>query len=220
MERTEAGSVDRPGRIVVSGTGRVAVAPDTADLRVGIALVRPTVAVARADAAAVQSAVLDAVVRAGVERMDVRTSSLAIHPRYDHRDAGPVLTGYELSNLVEVTIRDLSRVGEVVDGALAAGATSLDGLTFRVADPAPVEDRAREAAFEASRAAATTLARAAGLELGTVVDIVEGDGRIPSPFSAKAERMAVADLSTPVEGGTTEVAVTVTVTFASRPLGN
>lgn len=208
------------GRIVVSGTGRVLATPDIADLRLGIALSRPTVALARADAAAIQTAVLDAVRAVGVEPRDVRTSDLSLHPRYDHTGTGAV-NGYELSNQVEVTIRELARVGEVVDGALAAGATSMHGLSFRLDDPGPAETEARRQAVAAARAAAGTLAESAGLVLGEAIEIVEGGGGpgLPRPFAAKAERMLAADISTPVEGGSSEVTVTVTVTYAVRPAG-
>ena len=213
------GSTDRPagpGTIVVSGTGRVDVAPDVADLRLGVAVTRPTAASARADAAASMTAILAAVDAAGVERRDVRTSLLSVQPRYDYRDGRPpTLTGYELANLIEITVRDLARLGEVVDGALGAGATSMDGLSFRVDDPGPAERQARLAAMAEARARADVLAEAAGLTIRGVVAVVEG-GALPPPGPGfKGARMAmVADaMPTPVEGGTSEIAVTVTVTY-------
>ncbi|HSK52783.1 MAG TPA: SIMPL domain-containing protein, partial [Clostridia bacterium] len=105
------------GSIAVSGTGRVAVEPDTADLRLGVMVVRSTVAEARAEAAATMGAVLAAAADAGVERRDVRTTLLSVQPRYDYRDGKPpTLTGYELANIVEVVVRDLARLGDVLDG--------------------------------------------------------------------------------------------------------
>ncbi|HET9755404.1 MAG TPA: SIMPL domain-containing protein [Candidatus Limnocylindrales bacterium] len=207
------------GTIVVSGTGRVAVEPDTADLRLGVSVSRPTVAAARADAGRAMDEILTAVNGAGVARRDVRTSLLSVQPRYDYRDGrAPTLTGYELANVVEVTVRDLAKLGEVVDRTLAAGATSMDSLSFRVADPAPAEREARVLAMAAARARADVLAEAAGLANVSVSDIVEGvPTRPPMPF-AKAERMALAaaDVATPVEAGSLEVTVTVTVTFRAR----
>lgn len=206
------------GAIVVNGTGRVAVEPDVADLRLGVSLSRPTVEAARADAARIMGAILAAVDGAAVARRDVRTSLLSVQPRYDYRDGrAPTLTGYELANVVEVTVRDLAKLGEVVDRTLEAGATSMDSLTFRVADPAPAEREARVLAMDAARGRADVLAEAAGLAIVGVSDIVEGTpARPPIPF-AKAERMALAaDVATPVEAGSLEVAVTVTVTYRAR----
>ena len=100
------------GTIVVSGTGRVAVEPDVAELRLGVAIARPTVEAARAAAAEAMAAILAAVTGAGVARRDVRTTLLSVQPRYDYRDGkAPALTGYDLANVVEVTVRDLGALG-------------------------------------------------------------------------------------------------------------
>ena len=203
------------GTIIVSDTGRVAVQPDVAELRLGVTVTRPTVAGARADAAATMNAILTAVERAGVARADARTAMLSVQPRYDYReDRAPVLTGYEVANLVEVSVRDLATLGDVVDATLGAGATSMDALTFRVADPAPPERQARILAMTEARSRADVLAEAAGLTIDGVSDIVEGSPARPPMPLAKAERMALAaDVATPVEAGTLEVAVSVTVTY-------
>ena len=206
-----------PGTIVVSGTGRVAVDPDVADLRLGVAVARPTVETARAAAAEAMAAILGAVAAAGVERRDIRTTLLSVQPRYDYRDGkAPALTGYDLSNVVEVTVRDLGTLGAVVDGALTAGATSLDGLAFRVDDPREAERAARIAAVAEARARAEVLAEAGGVTLGAVTNVVEGAPPPTWPQPKVARMSLAADAGTPVEAGTTEIAVTVTVTFAIR----
>lgn len=220
MSDTPDPFIDPPaeGSITVSGTGSVAVSPDVADLRLGVAIARPTVDAARAQASTTMAAILAAILRAGVARHDVRTAMLSLQPRYDYRDGtAPTLVGYELSNVVEVTIRDLERVGDVVDGTLKAGATSMDSLSFRVADPAPAEGEARFAAMDVARLRAEVLATAAGLTIIGVRDIVEGAAALPADPRFKSERMLMAtDAPTPVEPGTTEIRVTVTVAYRTR----
>ena len=202
------------GTIVVSGTGRVAVEPDVAELRLGIAVSRPTVAAARTAAAEAMTAILDAVVTAGVAKRDVRTTLLSVQPRYDYRDGkAPTLVGYDLANIVEVTARDLPNLGAIVDGALSAGATSLDGLSFRVDDPREAERAARLAAVAEARSRAEVLAEAAGVAIAGVADIVEGGPPPSLPYPKAARMLQAADAGTPVEAGTTEISVTVTVTF-------
>jgi uncharacterized protein YggE len=203
------------GTIVVSGTGRVAVQPDVADLRLGVTVAKPTVEAARGEAAATMDAILRAVDGAGVARADVRTAMLSVQPRYDYRDGrAPVLTGYEIANVVEVSVRDLSALGDVIDATLTAGATSMDALSFRLADPRPAEREARRQAMAEARARADVLAEAAGVTVKGVSDIVEGQPMRPPGPVAKAQRMALAaDAGTPVEAGTLEVAVTVSVTY-------
>jgi uncharacterized protein len=205
---------DETGAIVVSGTGRVAVEPDIAELRLGVSVSRDSVTEARSEAARTMSAILEAVAAAGVAQRDVRTSQLSVQPRYEYRDGRPpALVGYDLANVVEVTVRDLATVAGVVDDALRAGATSLDGLSFRVDDPTEPERAARVAAVAAARARADVLAEAAGVTIAGVADIVEG-GQPPAFPRAKAERMMLAaDASTPVSTGTTDITVTVTVSY-------
>lgn len=203
------------GTIVVNGTGRVSVEPDLADLRLGVTVARPTVEAARAVAATTMEAILDAIAAAGVERLDVRTALLSVQPRYKYRENQPqLLTGYDLANVVEVTVRDLARLGAVIDGTLGAGATSLDQLAFRLAEPDAAEREARQRAMVAARAKAEVLAEAAGLAIVGVTDIVEGGGPpFPMPH-LKAERMMLAaDAATPVESGSLEIAVNVTVSY-------
>jgi uncharacterized protein YggE len=203
-----------PGTIVTTGTGRVAVEPDTAELRLGVGISRPTVGEARTAAAEAMTAILGAVAAAGVERRDLRTTILNVQPRYEYRDGKPPrLTGYDLANLVVVTVRDLGALGGVIDGALGAGATSLDGLTFRLDDPSEAERAARTAAVAEARDRAQVLADAAGVTIAGVSDIVEGGATPIWPQAKAARAMLAADTATPIEAGTTEVSVTVTVTF-------
>jgi uncharacterized protein YggE len=140
---------------------------------------------------------------------------LSVQPRYDYRDGrAPVLTGYEIANVVEVSVRDLSALGDVIDATLTAGATSMDALSFRLADPRPAEREARRQAMAEARSRADVLAEAAGVTVQGVSDIVEGQPVRPPGPVAKAQRMALAaDAGTPVEAGTLEVAVTVSVTY-------
>src|SRR6187402_2860369 len=199
------------GSISVSGTGRVSVQPDVADLRLGVNISRLTVDEARNDAAKTMAAILDAVSKAGVAKKDVRTSMLSVQPRYEYRDNEPPrLAGYELANVVEVMVRNLAKLGDVIDGALKAGATSMDSLNFRLNDPSPAEKQARTLAMAQARSRADVLAEAAGLTITGVSDVTEGGAMPPRPYAAKAERMALAaDASTPVESGSLEIAVTV-----------
>ena len=116
-----------------------------------------------------------------------------------------------------MTIRDLERVGDVIDGALTSGATTLDSIGFRVADPAPHQRRARELAVSDARSRAATLAATAGVEVGDVLAISEGGATPPFESFPAMRQMAMAkDVSTPVEAGMTEISIDVAVTFAIR----
>ncbi len=212
-----AASTGSPGTISVPGRGVVAVDPDVAVLRLGVVIVRPTAAAARSTAATTMQAVLGALADGGVERRDLQTTLVGLDAVRDYSsESGPTITGYQLTNAVEATIRAIATVGELIDAALAAGATSMDGLSFRLSDPSAALDGARRRAVADARQRAATLAAEAGVDLGEVVAIVEGGAVEPGPPWPTAElRMkAMADTSTPVEAGTSEIEISVSVTFA------
>ncbi len=127
----------------------------------------------------------------------------------------PKLTGYMLSNAVAVTIRDLDKIGDAIDDALAAGATTLDGVTFRLEDPAKAEQQAREQAIAQAKSKAETLASGAGVRITSVSSISETSAPVPYPVYYGGEKGAggALDVSTPVQTGTNEVVVTVAVVY-------
>jgi uncharacterized protein YggE len=202
--------------ISVAGAGRVILSPDTADLRLGVTATAKTVKDARARAAEAMTAVLASLRELGIADRDMQTTVLSLQPVYDYTTSPkpPRLTGYSLTNAISVTIRDLAKVGDAIDDALAAGATSLDGVSFRVADQTAAEKQAREAAMAEAKAKATTLANAAGVSITGVQSIGENVSPVPYPiYYGYAERAAAADVQTPVMPGTSEVSVTVAVVY-------
>ncbi len=203
--------------ISVTGTGRVVISPDVADLRVGVSATKPTVKAARDTAAASMTRVVAALKKLGIADADIQTTVLSLQPIYDYSTNSnpPRLTGYQLSNSVSVTVRNLDKVGDAIDDALAAGATSFDGVTFRVDDPAKAEAQARQAAMAQAKSKAETLAKGAGVSLGAVASISETSAPIPYPvYYAQAAGAALdKSIPTPVEAGTNEVTVTVAVSY-------
>lgn len=202
--------------ISVNGTGRVVVSPDIADLRLGVTVTKPTVKAARETAAAAMTKVIAALKALGIADQDLQTTMLSLQPNYDYSNSGnpPKLTGYTLSNSVAVTVRDLDKVGDAIDDALAAGATTMDGVTFRVENPAAAEEQARQDAMREARARADTLAASAGVAIRGVASISETSSPVPYPvFYGEARMSAAADIATPVQPGTNEVSVTVNVVY-------
>jgi len=203
------------GTITVPGSGSIRIEPDVADLRLGVVSVRPTAAAARSAAAATMQAILDALLQAGIDRRDLRTTLVHLDAVRDYTSGGtPSVTGYQLTNTVEATIRVIETVGGAIDAALAAGATSMDGLGFRLADPAAALGEARRRAVADARGRARTLATEAGVTLGPVVEILEAGASVPGPPRPMVEMRMAGDLGTPIEAGTSELTIDLTVTFA------
>jgi uncharacterized protein len=201
--------------ISVTGSGLVKIAPDVADLSVGVSITRPTVKAARADAATAMTAVIAAIKKLGVADADIQTSGLSLNAVYDYNNGNkPKITGYQVSNTVTATIRDLDKVSDVVDGAMNAGATDMNGLTFRVNDPAAAQAQARDAAVKDARSKADALAKAAGVAITGVATISES-ATTPQPiYYAERNAAPAADAaSTPIQTGTNDVSVDVSIVY-------
>jgi uncharacterized protein YggE len=200
--------------ITVTGMGRVTLTPNIADLRLGVNITRPTANAARDDAAAAMTKVVAAIKKAGVADKDIQTSMLSLQPVYDYSTNGNgKLTGFQVVNIVAITVRDISIVGDLVDAAVTAGATSVDGVSFRVDNETAAEGQARTAAVADAKAKAQALATAAGVTIAGVSSIAENSSNVPYPVPYAAGAPAKDAMSTPVSPGTMEIDITVTVVY-------
>jgi uncharacterized protein YggE len=221
---TQATSLENrlPRLISVRGTGRVAVKPDTAVVRIGAEMRAPTLAEATADVARRSSAVIDRVKSLGVAERDISTVTYSIDPMTAPRrtDEDPTrIVAYRVVNVVQVKIRDLSAVGRVLDGALSAGANTMSGLQFTMDDPSKPEAEARALAVKAAASTARQLAAAAGVGLGDLMSLTEGPPSRPvMPRMAAESLMAAAPMSAgPVESGQIEIVVSVEAQYRIGP---
>lgn len=208
----------RPGAgITVSGTGKVTVVPDTALAHLGVELRAPSLSDATAQASRQMQAVLERLRALGVAERDIATVAYSVDPVTAARrdgDDGARIVGYRVVNVVQVRIRELAAVGRLVEAAMAAGATTIRGVRFTLADPARAEAEARALAVQDAQARAGQLAAGAGLRLGELVSLSEG---VPTPRPLLAERfggtVSAAMAPGPVEPGQLEIVVSVTAHY-------
>ena len=202
--------------VTVSGTGEISVAPDVADVVLGVMAQKPTAAEAQSAAATSMTAVAAAVKKSGVADKDIVTINLNLSPVYDYGSgsSAPRLTGYQYANTVKVTVRIITSVASVVDGAVAAGATTVSGISFRLDDPKAVQAQARQLAMNDARTKADALASAAGVSVKGVATIAEAAVQTnPVYYSGALDQAKVASVSTPIQTGTTDIVVQVTVSY-------
>lgn len=198
--------------ISVSGEGRVATSPDMAMISLGVTTFGDTAALAMATNSEELAKVLANLTAAGIEAKDIQTTGLMLNPNwsYDSSGGAGTINGYTAMNMVNVRVRALDGLGGVLDAAVKDGANTLNGLTFGVADPQPLNDEARKLAVADAKRRASLLAEAAGVTLGPILSISESSGYTePSPmFRADASS---APGAVPVQGG--EIAMTVSVSM-------
>ena len=197
--------------ITVVGTGSVTTTPDTAEWSFGVQTSAETAEAALGTNSEAMKRVVDALKDAGIAGDDLQTEQVSVWPRTS--DDGVSIVGYDASNTVRATIRNLDRAGAIVDAAVAAGANQVYGPTLTVSDADAQYRAAVDAAFDDARARAEAIADKAGLALGAPVAIVEGGGGMPVPYHERGlDEAATAEAA--VEPGTQEVGASLTVTFA------
>lgn len=204
---------DLRSTVSVVGDGRVTVQPDLATVTFGVEANGPTLAAAQADASTRMQAVIDGLLGLGIPREDIKTNRISASPVYDQRD-NTQIRGYRASNSVQVKLRELDRVGPIVDAITAAGANRVDGLAFSVEKIEEPKNQARALAMQNARVKADQLAALAGMRVVGIKSIVESDASSqPVQFAAPVAARAEAAPAPPVEPGTQEIRTQVSVTY-------
>ncbi|PRD57859.1 SIMPL domain-containing protein [Phyllobacterium myrsinacearum] len=209
-------------RITVSGEGEATAAPDMAIVSLVVLQEKPTAREALTANNETMAMVLDAMKKAGIAERDLQTSGFNIDPRYVYPEnkqgqppQAPKIVGYAVSNSLSVRVRDLKKVGEILDQSVTLGVNQGGNLTFTNDKPETIVEEARKKAVANAIAKAKTLTAAAGVEVGKVIEISEQTFQ-PRPYGGapRAKMMAAeASDSVPVAAGENSYNVTVNVTF-------
>jgi hypothetical protein len=205
------------GGISVSGEGRVSVAPDMALLGVGVSTKKDTVAAANSAVQAAMGRLLSSLKADGIVEKDIQTSQFSISPEYDYQFSEPRLTGYRVTHMLQVKVRDIDRAGEVIDDAVEAAGdlVQVGSISLTVDDTSAMAKQARELAMADAKAKAEELARLADVELGKPISISESS-YTPGPpvyydraYASEAGALAQTTIST----GELEVVVSVQIIY-------
>lgn len=189
--------------------------PDMATVNAGV-----TTRAMQADAAARQNAEkMDAIIarlrQIGVAREDIQTSNFSINPQYQYRSDGqtPVFLGYDVTNQVNVKLRNIARIGSALDALIAAGANNVNGPSFMLENDKGARDDARKAAFSSAQARARSLAAMAGYRDVRLLEVSETYTSRPQ-FKGEMDAIAVtASRVTPIEPGVVGTSATLTVKY-------
>jgi uncharacterized protein len=204
-----------PATISVTGEATVSVPPDLAEVDGGVATEAKTAREASEANNVAMGKVLLALKGAGIAEKDIQTSQLSLQPQNaPNRSGPPIIVGYHASNRVTIRVRDVTKVANVIDTLVGAGANDIGGINFMVSAASKLLDEAREQAIADARRKAEIYARAAGVTLGAPLSISEEGAPGPMPFRKMIGGMAAA---APVAQGEETLAVTVNVTWAIKP---
>jgi uncharacterized protein len=207
--------------IEVIGEGAVNAAPDFARVTLGVTTIGKDAGEAIAANAKSANALVSLIKSEGVAPADIRTSTMSISPIFSQPPPGqthePTITGYSVSNNVTVTVRDLARLGALIDKAVAAGANAIYGIAYGENDPGALLDKARPLAVADARRKAEIYASAGGAKIGRLMELTEEAGpQPPVAFAARAYAPGGA-APTPIEAGEDKLRVIITARFELTP---
>ena len=205
------------GGISVSGSGSISVEPDLAILSIGVEATGKTVSFARSEAASAMDSVVSSLKKEGILTKDIQTQQLTIYPRYDYQTNKQVLTGYSVTNTARVKVRDLSKVGKIVDNAAASGGdyVRINGISFNVEDTDQYMESLRKQAVQKAQIKAEEYADSAGVKLGSLRSLTEVGAQSPHMPSAMDNQMRAMSvpMESPISGGELQITVTVFTVF-------
>jgi len=209
-------TMSRDGTLLsVSAQAESKRVPDVATISAGVVTQAADANGAMRANAAQMDKVMAQIKAAGVAERDIQTSGVNLNPQYKYiENQNPTIIGYQASNNVNLKIRDIGKLGKVLDSLVASGANQINGPTFEIDQPEPAYDEARRAALDKAQARAQMYAKALGMQVRRIVSISEGGGfhpPVPMPMMMRAQAKGEAD--TAISPGETTLSVNLDVVF-------
>ena len=217
--KADSATAPAPRTLMVSGEGEARAVPNQARLSAGVLTIAKTAGAALAANSKAMNAVFATLKKIGVPDKSMQTSDFSVSPQYpvdrNGSDNTRRIIGYQVSNTVNVALDDLGKLGPALDALVSSGANNINDIGFAIRDPKPLLAQARAAAVADAVVRAQAYAKAAGVTLGNIITIQEGEYSPPRPMT----RMAVMSDSaapTPIAAGEESVSANVTITWEIR----
>lgn len=207
-----------PRTITVNGQGSASSPPDMATISAGVTSLGKTAKQALANNTQAMQVVLRTLQEKGVAEKDTQTAGFQVYPEYDRVPSPQAttkvnqITGYRVSNTVQVKVRELSRLGEILDSLVQSGSNQISGVQFGIADSEAITNDARRDAVNDARKRAELYAAATGTRVGNVISISEQAIQAPQPMMMRAAAMEMG--AVPVARGEQEVTASVNIMYA------
>jgi len=202
----------------VNGIGRVTIVPDIATINIGVRSESDIVMDALDGNTAQANAIARVLKQLGIEDKDIQTSNFNIYPseRYDPMTGQVEGRFFVVENTVNVTVRDLSSLGQVLNAVVEAGANSIYGISFNVEDRSAAVAEARDLAIQEAKAKAEVIAEAAGVQLGEIINISVYEGSMPVPFYDAKGGAFAEEAAVPIAAGTLAITMECNLTYAIK----
>lgn len=213
-QEVQADIDDVMNTVTVNGVGSVTIKPDIAYVSVGVETSNVDANKAQAENAEAMNQVMDALKDSGIEADDIKTTQYSVYDRYDYIDGKQSNKTYQVTNMVQVTVKDIDQVGQVIDAASNAGANSVSNIQFGIADESEAYQEALKLAMTSAEGKAEAILSTFGEVVTAPSKVTETSyfsGVVRSDYSYGKAEMAVMD--TPVSSGELTVTANVTVEY-------
>ncbi len=203
-------------KLKVEGTGKIKVRPDISTADLGVITENIQLGPAQRENSARIAEVIKTLTAMGIPPGDIQTRSYSITPQYDYVEGRQIFRGYRVEHMLEVTMKDMNKIGEIVDAAVQSGVNQVAGIRFSVANPQLYYKKALDAAINDALSKARALEAKLDIQVSRVpVQIVELGSEAPVvPLMAQ-----VAGTATPIQTGQVEITAGVEAIFAYLPVG-
>jgi uncharacterized protein YggE len=211
-------TTDTTRTINVTGDGEVTATPDIAYLYLGVITDKPTTIEAQSANSTAINNVIAAIKEEGLKDEDITTTDYSINPKYDYDNntGASTLVGYTVSNTLKVTVKDISKVGQIIDAATESGANVSNSISFGISDYEKYYNMALLNALSNAQNKAQNISSFLGIKLTTPVTVTENSSGIPNdlpvPLHDKLES-GNSSVSTPIQAGTYEVKADVSLVY-------
>lgn len=202
--------------INVSGTGKVKIKPDIANVNIGVRSQSPEIIEAFRENSEIAENIIQKLMEMGVEQKDIQTRNFNIYQQQEPRpmEEETPTTSYVVENTVAVIVRDLDTLGEVLSTMVSEGANTIHGITFDIEDREAAVEEARQLAIEDAKSQAEAIADAAGVNLGKIRSIsINQNGGITPRYDFAVEEAAMGAGAVPVSSGTLTIQMTANFTY-------
>ncbi|MDI6600851.1 MAG: SIMPL domain-containing protein [Thermoanaerobacteraceae bacterium] len=201
--------------ITVNGEGVIKVKPDMAYVNMGVETINKTAKEAQDKNADAMNKLIQALKGLGITEDDIKTTNYSIYPEqyYDDKTNQNIISGYHVTNMVEVTVRDINNVGNVIDSAGESGANRMYNVRFTISDDSAYYQQALKIAAKNAKDKAEGIAKGLGVNLGAPVKVIEQSSGGPIVYN-NIEYMKAREAATPISSGELEITAQITVDYS------
>lgn len=195
-----------------TGEGKVKATPDTAKVEIGLTTEGKDSISVQNENSSKMNAVIKFLKEQGIKEEDIKTSAYNLYPKYEYNKGKSTLVGYILKQMLTVTVRDLNKIGKVLDGAVSNGANEINSISLFIDKPEELKNKAREEAVKQAKEQALAASKIAGFNLGRIVGFSENTLGEPRIYEALGKGGGAAP-APQIEPGSQEITINVTLTY-------